>query len=161
MSRQTVSIRAPAWGAMATHSKIRPFRALAHPLITQNRRNLWSPFPLTLHCILPIREKTHRFYDHLELALEHSISSSHHFCVAVVNFRSPAPNDLLLVKFTSPNQATSSTLLDKQRPHQTLPLVYEQSIFYKECSTYSKTFLQKTKEKPTEDLIFSSIGLFL
>ena len=72
-----VSIRAPTQGAMATHSKIRPFRVPSPPLSQQNRRILGNPSQLTHPCARPLRKKTCRFYDHLWIALERFIGSSH------------------------------------------------------------------------------------
>ena len=63
---------------MATHGKIRLFQALTHPYVH------------------PLREKTHRFYDHLGFALELSFSSSHYYCVAVVNFGRPRQTTFFL-----------------------------------------------------------------
>ena len=121
----SVSIRAPAWGAMATHSKICLFRVPSPPLDQQNRHNLWNQFPLTHLCARPLKEETSRFYVHLRFALELSFGSSHrHLCVAVVKFRSLPPNDLLLgYSVTQPSD--SSTLLDNQPPHRTFHLVYQ------------------------------------
>ena len=92
-----VSIRAPAIGAMATHSKIRQVRALATPLSAQNRHNLGNPFPPPHPCDRSLRKKTSRFYDHLRFALECFLAHLTIICVAVAKFRSPPLNDLLLV----------------------------------------------------------------
>ena len=67
--------------AMATHSQIRPFRALAPPHRPQNRHNLGNPLPRTHPCARPLREKTCRFYVHLGFALERFFGLSHrHLC---------------------------------------------------------------------------------
>ena len=73
----SVSIRAPTQGAMATQSKIRPIRGLTPPHRSQNRRILGNPSPQWHPCARPLREKRHRFYDHLWIALERFIGSSH------------------------------------------------------------------------------------
>ena len=86
---------------------------LSIPIDQKNRRILWNPFPLTHPCASSLRKKTHRFYDHLRFALEPSFGSSHHFCVAVVNFRSSPPNDLFLVKSRHPTKR-------RVRPHLTI-----------------------------------------
>ena len=142
-----VSIRAPTRGAMATHSKIRPFRALVSPLSQQNRHVLENPFPLTHPCVRHLREKTCRFYVCLRFALRRLLwLISPLVCcgckISVVHAKRP-----LFGQITSPNQARHSTLLDNQRPHQTFLLAHHQDIVYKECSTFSKVFCQKTKEK--------------
>ena len=72
-----VSIRAPTRGAMATQSKIRPIRGLTPPHRSQNRRILGNPSPQWHPCARPLQEKRHRFYDHLWIALERFIGSSH------------------------------------------------------------------------------------
>ena len=64
-----ISIRAPARGAMATHSKIRLIRTLTITHRAQNRHDLGNPRPRKHPCIRPLREKTHRFYDHLRFTL--------------------------------------------------------------------------------------------
>ena len=74
---RAVSIRAPTQGAMATQSKIRPIRGLTPPQRSQNRRILGNPSPQWHPCARPLREKRHRFYDHLWIALERFIGSSH------------------------------------------------------------------------------------
>ena len=104
-------------GAMATHSKIRPFRALTLPHSSQNQRNLENPFPHTHPCARSLRKNapilcllevyTRTFLAHLTI-----------ICVAVARFRSSCQTTFFW-STSSPNQATSSTLLDNQRPHQT------------------------------------------
>ena len=64
----SVSIRAPTGGAMATHSKIRPFQALTYPYVR------------------PLREKGCRFYNHFGFAYEPFLAHPTIICVAVVNF---------------------------------------------------------------------------
>ena len=73
-----VSIRAPAKGAMPTHSKIRLFRVFSTPHRAQNRRYFGNPFPHSHPCVRPLREKTCQFHDHLRFALELPFGSSHH-----------------------------------------------------------------------------------
>ena len=131
---------------MATHSKIRPIRALVPPLSQQNQRILGKPFPLTHPCARHLREKTCRFHVHLRFALgQLPLAHLIVICVAVANFRSSTPNDLLLIKFTSPNQATYSTLPDNQRPHRTFPLIYQQNNIYKSVTHIQNVFLKKRK----------------
>ena len=135
---QIVSIRAPTKGAMATHSKIRPIRALTPPHRSQNRRYFGNPFPLTHPYVNSFREKTSRFYVHLRFALERffGISPRHLCCGCKISVAPPKRPSF--DQIASPNQATSSTLLDNQRPHQTLPLAYQQDFIYKKCNTSLK-----------------------
>ena len=135
---------------MATHSKIRPFRALTHPLSQQNRHNLGHLFPLTHPCVRPHKRKRTDFTitwgSHSNLSFAHLTV----ICVAVVNFRSPPLNDLLSVyHVTQPSNGSTSP--DNQRPHRTFPLVYPQDFIYKSV-TYIKKFLPKNK-RPTEDFL--------
>ena len=125
----------PIQDAMATHSKIRPFRALTLPLIPQNRRVLGNPFPLTHPCVCPLREKTSRFYDHLRFALELFFGSSHRHLCRGCKFSVATAKRPSFWPISSPNQATDSTLLDNQRPHQTFPLVYQKRFNYKQFIT--------------------------
>ena len=119
-----VSIRAPARGAMATQSKIRPIRGLTPPHRSQNRRILGNPSPQWHPCARPLREKRHRFYDHLWIALERFIGSSHRrLCCgckfSVVRTKRPSlaypvaqPSDafdLTRQSTTSPNLSFSSS----------------------------------------------------
>ena len=115
---QNVSIRAPTRGAMATHSKIRLFRAPSPPHRPQNRHNLGNPFPRTHPCNRSLRKKTSRFYDHLRFALEPFLAHLTIICVTVAKFRSSLPKRPSFGLITSPNQAMHSTLLDNQRPHR-------------------------------------------
>ena len=105
-----ISIRAPAWGAMATHSKIRPFRVPFHPHRSKNRRILGNPFPLKHPCDRPLREKTHRFYDHLRFALEHFWLISPVFVSRLQNFGHPRPTTFFwLNRVTQPSDKVDLT----------------------------------------------------
>ena len=122
---------------MATQSKIRPFRALTLPLSLQNQRNLENPFPHTPPCARSLR-KNAPILCSLEVHIRTFLAHLTVICVAVVKFRSPRQTTFFW-STVSPNQATSSTLLDNQRPHRTFPLVYQPNINYKKCNTYLKS----------------------
>ena len=127
-NRILVSIRAHTRGAMATHSKIRPFQVYSTPHSPQNRRILGNPFQRTHPCARPRREKTCRFYVHLGFALrQFTLAYLTIICVAVVKFRSPRQTTFFW-STQSPNQVTYSTLTHNQSPHPTFPLVYQQDI---------------------------------
>ena len=98
-----VSIRAPTRGAMATHSKIRPFRAPFTPLRQQNRRILGNPFPLTHPYVRPLKEKTSRFYDHLRFALERSFGAFHYLCRGCKFSAAHAQRPFLVYPITQPS----------------------------------------------------------
>ena len=120
---------------MATHSKIRPLRALTPPLSSQNQHNLGNPFPHSRPCSRPLREKTSQFYDHLRFALEPSFGLSHHFCVAVANFGRPRPNDLLLVyHVTQPSNAFDLARQSTASPHLSFGLSVLRLTLQRGCS---------------------------
>ena len=153
MSRQTVSIRAPAWGAMATHSKIRPFRAPSHPLIAQNRRNLGNPFPHRHPYVRPLREKMSRFYDHLRFALELSFGISHSFVLRLQNFGRPRQTTFFWSN-PSPNQATV-------RPHQTIKYLTKPFLWpihktsFPKSVTHIKNYCSEKRKTLVNKQVFS------
>lgn len=122
----------------------------------KNRRNLWNSFPLTYPCVRPLREKMCQFHDYFRFALEPSFGSSHrHLCcgckISVVHAKRP-----YFWSTSSTNQATDSTLLKNQQPHQAVPLVYQENINYKNCSACSKIFFSKKRKRPAiSDRAFS------
>ena len=135
-NRILVSIRTPTQGAMATHSKIRPFQVSSTPHSPQNRRILGNPFQRTHPCNRPLREKTCRFYVHLGFALELSFGASHHYLCRGCKFSIVKHQTTFFWSTPSSNQATSSNLPHNQSHHQTFPLTYQQNIIYRECNTY-------------------------
>ena len=112
-----VSIRAPTQGAMATQSKIRPIRGLTPPHRSQNRRILGNPSPQWHPCARPLREKRHRFYDHLWIALECFLAHLTVTCVAVVIFGRPRQTTFLW----SNHVAQPSDAFDLTRQSTTSP----------------------------------------
>ena len=144
-----VSIRAPAWDAMATHSKVRPFQAPFPPLRPQNRRNFGNPFPLTHPCVSSLREKTCQFYAHLGFALEFSFGFFRYSCVAVVKtsvVRAKRPC------FGLPRRPTKRRV----QPCQTINRITEpflwlinKTSFTESVAHFRNNFSQKKKTKTT------------
>ena len=138
-----VSIRAPAIGTMATHSKIRPFRVPSPPLDPQNRRVLGKPFP-THASLRPFSQRGNEsilwsLWIHTRTFLW-LISLS--FVLRLQNFGRHLKTTFLWF-ISSPNQAMSSTSPDNQSPHQAFPLIYQQDFIYKKCNTSLKPFFTK------------------
>ena len=138
-----ISIRAPTKGAMATHSKIRPIRALTLPLSQQNRHNLGNPVPLTHPCAHSLR-KNAPILCLLEVYTRTFLAYLTVICVAVANFRSSRQTTFFW-STTSPNQATHLTSLDNQSPHQAFPLDYKQDFIYKSVTHIQNVFIKKMK----------------